>query len=132
MSTLDPQKVPTMSLDELVEAYAQACEEEEQVVTEKIMLREAILPLIPGDGTVSGEYTVSRMKKGMLRIPTKTAEKKEAMEKLKELGLVKMVEQPDHKAAQVMHEKGIKLPVEFSYTVTPLIRRIKQEEAIQE
>lgn len=128
MSNLDPQQVHEMNLDQLVEAYVNASDEEEQIVAEKIMLREAILPLIPDDGTISGDYTVSRMKKGMLRMPTKTAEKKEAMEKLKDLGLVKTVEQPDHKMAQVMFEKGIDLPVEFSYTVTPMIRRIKQEE----
>lgn len=129
---IDPNEISKLNLDQLVEAYIEANHEEEEIVATKVALREAILPLIPADGTVSGEYTVSRMKKGMLRLPTKVKEKKEAMEKLKELGLVKTVEQPDHKLAQTMYEKGIELPVEFSYTITPLIRRIQQEEALQE
>ena len=126
---IDPNKLPKMTLDELVEAYVEAGHEEEEIVATRVALREAILPLIPADGTVSGEYTVSRMKKGMLRIPSTAKEKREAMEKLKELGLIKTVEQPDHKLAGSMFEKGVKLPVEFSYTVTPLIRRMKQEES---
>lgn len=125
---IDPNEITKMDLTQLVEAYNNASDEEEQIVAEKVMLREAILPLIPADGTVVGEYTVSRMKKGMLRIPATAKEKRAAMEALKELGLVKTVEQPDHKLAGVMFEKGIKLPVEFSYTITPLIRRMKQEE----
>ena len=125
---VDPNEITNMDLNQLVEAYVNASTEEEQIVAEKVMLREAILPLIPSDGTVCGDYTVSRMKKGMLRMPSKTSEKKEAMEKLKELGLVKMVEQPDHKAAEIMFEKGIKLPVEFSYTITPMIRRVQEAE----
>lgn len=50
------------------------------------------------------------------------------MESLKEIGCVKVVEQPDHKAAEALFEKGIKLPVEFSYTITPMIRRVQEEE----
>lgn len=125
---IDPNEITKMNLEQLVEAYTNASEEEEQIVAEKVMLREAILPLIPSDGTVVGDYTVSRMKKGMLRMPTKTAEKKAAMESLKEIGCVKVVEQPDHKAAEALFEKGIKLPVEFSYTITPMIRRVQEEE----
>lgn len=125
---IDPNKISDLNLDELVEAYVEAGHEEEEIVATKVALREAILPLIPADGTVSGEYTVSRMKKGMLRMPATAKEKRAAMEELKELGLIKTVEQPDHKLAQTMFEKGIKLPVEFSYTITPLIRRMKQEE----
>lgn len=128
---VDSQNISSLSLEELVEEYTKASHSEEEIVAAKVILREAILPLIPDDGTVVGEYTVSRMKKGMLRMPTKAKEKKEAMEKLKELGLVKIVEQPDHKSAQVMFEKGVKLPVEFSYTVSPVIRRMSQEEATE-
>lgn len=73
---IDPNEITKMNLEQLVEAYTNASEEEEQIVAEKVMLREAILPLIPSDGTVVGDYTVSRMKKGMLRMPTKTAEKR--------------------------------------------------------
>lgn len=127
MSNLDPQRVSEMNLDELVEAYSQASDEEEQIVAEKIVLREAILPLIPDDGTISGEYMLTKMKRKTMSLPTASKAKKEAMARLKELGLVKMVEKVDMKAAEEMHSKGVELPFEFGYTITPVIRRIREE-----
>lgn len=125
---IDPNEITKMNLDQLVEAYVNASDEEEQIVAEKVMLREAMLPLIPSDGTVVGDFAVTRVKKGMLRMPTKTKEKRAVMEALKELGCVKVVEQPDHKAAEALFEKGVKLPVEFSYTITPRVARVQESE----
>lgn len=132
MSNLDPNKVPEMDLDQLVEAYAIASQEEEDVVAEKIMLREAILPLIPDDGTISGEYQLTKMKRKNMKLPTKKAEKEAAMAKLRELGLVEMVEKVDMKAAEALQNKGVELPFEVTYTISPVIRRIAQEEVENE
>ena len=128
MSNLDPNKVPEMDLDQLVEAYSIASQEEEDIVAEKVMLREAILPLIPDDGTISGEYQLTKMKRKNMKLPTKKAEKEAAMAKLRELGLVEMVEKVDMKAAEALQNKGVQLPFEVSYTISPVIRRIEQEE----
>jgi len=125
---IDPSELSQMNLEQLVEAYNNAGEEEEQIVAERVAIREAILPLIPDDGTVVGEYTVSKVKRKKMALPTKAKEKREAMDRLRELGLIKTVEQVDMKAAEQMHEKGVKLPFEFSYSISPMIRRIQQEE----
>lgn len=125
---IDPNEITKMNLDQLVEAYVNAGEEEEQIVAEKVMIREAILPLIPDDGTIVGDYAVSKVKRKTMKLPTKTKEKREAMEKLKELGLVKTVEQVDMTAAERMHEAGVELPFEFGYTITPRIARVQESE----
>lgn len=125
---IDPNEITKMNLDQLVEAYVQAGDEEEQIVAEKVMLREAIMPLIPDDGTVVGDYSVSKVKRKTMKLPTTAKEKRAAMEKLKELGLVKMVEQVDMVAAERLHEAGVELPFEFGYTITPRIARVQESE----
>ena len=126
--SLDPNEIGSMNLQQLVEAYVRAGDEEEQIVAEKVMLREYILPLIPDDGTIVGDYTVSRTKKGLLRLPKNAKEKLEVMAKLKELGLVKLVEKADDKMAEELFLKGVKLPCEFSYTITPRIGALSAKE----
>lgn len=123
----DPNEILKMNLEQLVEAYLNAGTEEEQIIAEKVALREAMLPLIPDDGTDVLNHTVavSKTKRGKLEIPKTAKEKREAMEKLKEIGLIKLVEKPDEDLAEQMFNKGIKLPVNFVYTEYPVVRTIK-------
>lgn len=113
---IDTTNIEKLTKEELVEAYTDASTQEEQIVAEKVMLREEILRRLEGDGEVIGNYSVTRAKRYSF-----TA----TVEEAKELGAVK--EAVDQMVLKKLYLKGAKIPGEVKITEYPLIKNIAQE-----
>lgn len=110
---------------QLAEAYDSVRSQEEEVASTKKVLAEEILTRLKGDGEVMGAFTVSRVKKYSLDIPTK--EKKDALVKLKDFGIVKTVEQLDATLVKTMALKGVVFPYPIKVTEYPNVKALSQE-----
>ncbi len=76
---IDPTKLGEMTDQQIVEAYDNVLNEEEQILAEKKVLRDEIFARVPNNGGVLGHYTVTKAQKFTPIIPTKK-------EVLKEMG----------------------------------------------
>ncbi len=107
-----------MTKEQLVQLYADACVEEEEIVATKTVLREEILRRLKGDGEVIGDYSVTRAKRYSF-----TA----TVEQAREFGAVK--EAVDQTALKKLYLKGAKIPGEVKITEYPIIKNILEEKA---
>lgn len=110
---------------QLVDAYDNARNQEDEIASTKKVLAEEILARLKGDGEIMGAFTVSRVKKYSLDIPTK--EKKDALTKLKDFGIVKTVEQLDATLVKTMALKGVEFPYPVKVTEYPNVKALSQE-----
>ena len=104
--------------EELVELHDQLSYKEEEIKATKLELREEIQSRMKRDAEMWGEYSVSKVKRYKLSVD---------IEKAKEFGIVKVVEEVDQTKAKKLYLAGAKVPGDMIITEYVLIRNISQE-----
>lgn len=112
------EMLPSMTNDQLAQAYDQIRYEEELIKAKKEVLKTEILDRLKADGEVWGEYTVTKVTKTtFVNVPLDEARKYAAVK-----------ESVDSTILSKLKKKGMELPFETKETVYPQVKLIKKEE----
>ena len=114
---IDPQELPTISKEKLLEEYTKLGYKEEEIAATKMVLRGEILARMKRDAEVWGLYSVTKVRR-----PNYQSVK---LETAKELGAVK--EAVDTKVLANLHSKGVKIEG-LKESVYPLIKSLEVED----
>ncbi len=111
----DPADIQKITKEQLVELYAQTCELESEVKSQKRAISDELWERIKGSGEVVGEYSVNKITRRYF---------KAELEQAKELGATKEV--VDKTALRKLYEKGA--DIEHSVSKYVRIQRIQEDE----
>lgn len=118
---MQPEDLLKLSKEELVEKLQEFNLEEEQVMSNMVMIRQELLDRLEEehkDGELLGEYEISKRTRVNIKTPIEVA---------RELGATKQEETVDNTKIKKLYTSGVKVEG-VTETAYLSVRRIKQEE----
>ncbi len=114
---MEPNDLTNATKEQLVEAYAEACEKEEEIKAEKQVIKEELMSRMDTDAEIIGDYSVSKVK----RVTFETS-----VEDARRFGAVK--EAIDTQVLSKVFKAGQEVPG-VKVTQYLLIKNVQQEKA---